>query len=192
MLKKMMLLAVAAGALVAFAAPTVAQATELKEGKTKLAVGAKVTATSTNLVTTTAAGKLACALVTIHGNVTENGPSAVIEPTSTTTSECHLITASNGVTHAVTITDPTVGTIKLTGGGASSATATFIADIPTLGVECHFAGTVAFTYVSKSDTFSIPGSILTGSGATCPVSEGTIEGSFTLETSTGTPVEIVD
>jgi hypothetical protein len=188
MIRKMMLLAVSVGALVALAAPAVAQATELKEGNKKLAVGSEVTATSTNLKTTTSQGTLACELVTLHATVAQNGPgNVIIEPVVTTTAECHILTPA---THAATITEPTVGTITI-GGGVGSASATFIADIPDFELECHFSGAVGFTYVAGTGVLSVPGSPLAGSGTNCPAA-GTIEGSFTLETANGSPVTIVN
>ena len=186
MLKKTMLLAVAASALVAFAAPAIAQATSLTDPPgTKLVKGALVTATSTNLETTvTGGGALFCEKVTIHGEVTNAGgagKSVTITPSSTTTENCQI----TGV-GPVAITKPTVGVITLGGSGTGSASATFIADIPQ---ECHFAGNIAFSWVSGTDTLSIPGSSLLGTGVNCPP-EGTISGSFTLETSNGTSVLI--
>lgn len=185
-IKKTMLLAVSAAALVAFAVPAVAQATSLTDPPgTALKKGALVTATSTNLETTTPEGAaLFCKKVTIHGEVTNAGgpgKSVTILPSATTTENCEI----TGV-GPVLITEPSVGLITLGGAGSGSAAATFIADIPQ---SCHFAGTVAFSWTSGTDTLTVPGSRLTGTGSECP-SEGTIAGSFTLETSNGTPVLI--
>jgi hypothetical protein len=188
MIKKIMVLAVSVAALIAFAAPAVAQAAELKEGKTKLAINSEVTATSFNLETATATGTLFCEKVTIHGTLIENGPNVVIAPNATTTENCRV--TENGA--AVTITNPLVGTITLEGKKTEgSATATFEADIPAAGLSgCHLSGSVAFTYVSGSDVFSIPGSGLTGMGPEgCPTA-GSISGAFTLETANGTAVTI--
>jgi hypothetical protein len=187
MLKKTILLALSVAALSALAAPAVGQAAELKENGVKLAKGALVTATSTNLETTVSGGaKLFCQKVTIHGEVTNvGGPGKKVEISnnSTTTEKCEITGFG-----AVLITKPTVGAITFT-GGTGSATATFIADIPQ---ECHLSGTVGFTYVNGSSTFSLPGSVLKGPVPLpegCP-KEGTIAGSFTLETSNGTAVVI--
>jgi hypothetical protein len=190
MIKKMMLLAMAVGALVALAAPA-AQAIELKEGGKALKTGVEVTATSTNLVTTTASGTLSCELVTIHGTLAKNGPAVEIKPTTTTTKNCSINAGEKGV-HSATITSPAVGTISVVNQGVGSASAvTFLADIPDFALECHFSGTAGFTYVSGSSTLTVAAasSVLTGSGTNCPTS-GTLEGSFSLETSNGTAVTI--
>lgn len=183
-IKKMMLLALSVGALVAFAVPAVAQAAELKENGVKLGLHSLVTATSTNLETTTAGGALFCAKTTIHGEITNAGgpgKEVRITPSSTTVESCEI----TGV-GPVAVTNPSVGVIGFAGGTGSAASATFIADIPQ---ECHFAGAVGFTYVNGSSTFSVPGSVLAGTGSGCPP-EGTIAGSFSLETSNGTPVTV--
>jgi hypothetical protein len=187
-IKKMMLLATAVGALVALAAPA-AQAIELKEGTKALKTGVEVTAKSTDLVTTTASGTLSCTLVTVHGTLLKNGPAVEIGSTFTTTENCSLSTPT---VHSATITQPSVGTISVVNQGVGSASAvTFIADIPDFALECHFAGTAGFTYVSGSSTLTVASasSVLTGSGTNCPTS-GTLEGVFHLATSNGTGLTI--
>jgi len=79
MLKKLTLLAVSAGALLAFAAPA-AQAEPLITNAAGEAAQ-EVNGTSTNAVTTTAAGTIGCTTANFHLNITENASpqSAVTE-----------------------------------------------------------------------------------------------------------------
>jgi hypothetical protein len=173
MIKKMMLLALAVGALVAFAAPA-AQADELYEEESgALEVGAEVTATSTNLTQTwTGVGKtLTCQEVILHLGVDENGPESI-----------HLSTlAATSIGCSAPFSKVTSGTITL-GGGTGLATGwTFLAS----GV-CDFAGNIPLSYATNSDVLNITGtSQLNGN---CGPSDMT--GSFTLTTGTGTPVYI--
>jgi len=176
MLKKMMLLALSACALVAFAIPAAAQAVQLTDEGETVPKGTKVTATSTNLKTTTLAGTLECAKVTIHGTVLDPGPTqVVIGETVTTTEGCNAL-----------ITNPTAGTITINSGTGTATGASFTADLGG-GVQCTIAGNLGFTYTSGTDVLNIPGSTLTNScGGT-----GNMHGSFTLETPEGeTPIEI--
>jgi hypothetical protein len=183
MLKKMMLLAISVGALVAFAAPAVAQAQELYELEGKvhkpLAVGVEVTATSTNLITHTPLGTLECTKVTIHGIVAKNETNtAHISNNSITVEGCNT-----------TITDPTVGTITILANKTGLAhSATFEADLsPTL--TCHYAGNIPFTYAHDTDVLTVDSTTeqFTGSPAN-PCGNGRMTGSFTLETSNGVAV----
>lgn len=187
MIKKTMLLAISVGALVAFAAPTAASAQQLLENGTPLAKGAEFTATSTNLVTTTAAGTLECVNVTIHAEVKNN---------KATTSEA--VSKSVTTTNCVTTTPESVPTtitaasanFHLEPSGVGTAGATFIADIgPSL--QCHFASTtpaLGITYTTNTDSVHVEGTLV-GTGVGCP-SSGTIHGDFTLETSNGTAITI--
>ncbi len=170
-IKKMLLLASMAMAAVAFAAPAAAQANALltDEGSA-LEVGAEVTATSTNLVTVSGVGTLECELVTIHGEVVENGPEVEIEDVATTTENCNS-----------TITNPTAGTITLNSGTGVADNATFVA-----GGVCDFAGNIPFSYTSGTDVLTVTGANQLSSAC----GPGSMSGSFTLETADGTAVII--
>jgi hypothetical protein len=185
MLKKMTLLAISVGALVAVAAPAMAQAQQLYElnGKQHVAlVGSsdptkapKITATSTNLVTTTPLGSLTCTKVTIHGLVTKNTANEVEISNNVVTVE--------GCNHE--ITPATVGSITIvkseTLGVAHDAT--FVVDH-----GCHFTGDIPFDYAHDTDVLTVTGSNqLTGTPSS-PCGTGSMTGSFTLETSDGTTV----
>jgi len=171
MIKKLAMLAMAIGALVAFAAPAIAQADELTEEGVPLEVGAEVTLTSTNLVTTSPLGTLTCKKVTIHGEVTENGP--------TTVKGREISTTVEGCNH--TITDPTAGTLSLSGGTGSTSGTKFVVD----GL-CTFTGSIPFKYSAPTDE-----AIITGEKQlTSACGPGTMTGTFTIETSDGTPVDI--
>lgn len=173
MLRKTMLLALSVGALIAFAAPTVASA-QLKENGVDLAVGAEVTATSTNLETlATGLGvNLTCEIVTLHLKVERNNPGDMeLSDVATTIEGC-----------TSPITNPTAGTVTLGGGVGIAHDATFIA----AGV-CHFEGDIPFSYNKAG------GTTLTVTGTeqfdgNC--GKGDMKGDFHLETSDGTPVTI--
>lgn len=184
MMKKMMLLALAASAIVAVAAPAAAQAQLLYETgpageHNALAVGAEVTATSTNLVTevTATGGKLECEKVTIHGEVTEN--SAVksrIENNTVEVEGCNT-----------PVTNPAVVRLTFQGNQAGTgANATFTA------AGCTFAGNIPFSYETNTDVVTVTPNPLTEGdqffSAVC--GHAFMTGSFTLETSNGTAVEI--
>jgi hypothetical protein len=172
MFKKMMLLVVAAAAL---AVPASAQAQAvLHEGATNIPVGTEVTATSTNLVTTSPLGELKCALVTIHGTVTKNDTtSAVIANKATTTEGCN-----------VPITSPTAGTITIGASGTGvAAGATFVA-----GGACDYAGNIPFAYTAGTDVLSVTGEKQFSGPGAC--GQATMKGSFTLETTGGGAITI--
>jgi hypothetical protein len=181
MLKKMMLLALSVGALLAFAAP-VAQGQELYEldgeEHVSLGVGAKVTATSTNLVTTlTATGsEVQCAHVTIHGEVTENGATgSKIGNNTISHKECNTA-----------VSNPSVGGITIspnTTGVAHSWTR--------LSGPCDFTGNIPFIYATNSDTLTVTTDPVTNDQLFSPIcGHAKTTGSFTLETNDGTPVFI--
>jgi hypothetical protein len=167
MIKKLMLLAVAACSLVAFAAPA-AQADQLyEEGVGPLNIGAEITLTSTNLETVTPLGTLECEEVTIHGEVTQNGP--------TTITGKELLTEVIGCNKE--ITDPTAGTVSLSKGTGSTTGTKFIAE-----GFCTYTGSITFSYTTNSDVVTVTGKEqLTGSPS-FPCGKGTMSGSFTIET----------
>jgi hypothetical protein len=175
MIKKLMLLAMALSAMVAFAAPAVAQADELYEESGPLSLGAEITLTSTNLKTVTPLGTLECEKVTIHGEVTQNGPTTITgKELSTALANCNK-----------TITDPTAGTVSLSGGTGSTTGTKFIAE-----GFCTYTGSIPFSYETDSDVVTVTGKEqLTGSPS-FPCGKGTMSGSFTIETKDGTPVYI--
>lgn len=172
MLKKMMLLALSVAALVAFAAPAMAQADELVDSEGPLPIGAEVTATSTNLVTKSALGELKCTFVTIHAEVAENGPSIHLNDLATTTAGCN-----------VAITNPTAGTITLEGGTGLATGATFVA-----AGACDFAGNIPFSYATGTSSLTVTGT--NQLSAPSPCGTATMSGSFNLETSGGEAVTI--
>lgn len=199
MLKKMMLLAISVGVLVAFAAPAVAQANVylyeiIEEEEVALANNAGVTATSTNLVTTLeGGGQLQCELVTLHLEVQTNGLNHVVlkQLGVATTTNCNLNT---GTLFAATITDGTLGAgigqehkITINTWGTGTTGAHFKADVPALGLECNLDGPVHVQGTNGTDILHVGPSALMGTPAP-PCHNGTIEGTFTMETSDGTPV----
>ena len=178
MFKKMMLMAVSAAALLAFAIPAIAQADTLTETGVALKPGAGVTATSSNLTTKTANGTLACQKVTLHFEVVSNNP-LVLAPVGTATTEnCTL----NNLPIVTITSGHVLSNLSLT-NGEGSVTAEFVSDIfsspahSTLVAECEFEGNLNVKGTNGSGTINV-GGILNG-----PCGEGEMTGAFTLETS---------
>ena len=192
MLKKMMLLAMAVGAIVAFAAPAMAQATTTVTG-TDGKAASTFTATSSNLTTQTSVGRLACNTVHITGNVS-NGADATlsgIHGTATsdihpfnTAAECPILGPLGEVVTAARITSIS-GEMTLE-GGSGEAEFGFHFDVtiaPGVLATCDYntSGGAALTYSGSVITITPPGAELVGTGETgCPT-EGTLDGELTLD-----------
>jgi hypothetical protein len=175
MLKKMMLLAMAVGAIAAFAAPAMAQASvELSDSEGTLPIGAEVTATSHNLVTfSPVLGTLTCERVTIHGDVTENGESSIhIEETNTETEGCS----------PAPITIAESGDITIEEGGTGLAEESLFQ----VAGACNFEGSPGFAYETNTDEIEIAGEFQFNGNC----GPGDMSGNFTLETSDGSPITI--
>lgn len=194
-MKKMLLLATMSLAAVAFAVPAAAQGQThgLTENGEFLEENAPVTITSTDLITTTSSGTMACKKVTLHYEVVTNSDEhAVLAPVgahNATTEECHLVT-TNGTTHVVHISEAGAGetTINTWGTGVASSTFTTRITTPFFTATCKFSGNVHIEGQEPgSDKVNIGPSGLTGSGFGCP-SSGTIEGTGTMETPDGKPI----
>jgi len=196
--KRLPLLAMAM-TVAAFAAPAVAQGTTLQSPPgTVLKAGAKVLASSTNMQSRNAGYETRCN-VTIEGEVsTFGGPGKVAKitpyaaPKGMVWSGC----SAGEKEGSVTITEATAGVISLGGGapGTGGFSAEFRESDGAYYLNCHMAGSFGFTYASGGSSFEIPGSIFKPSPnqANCPLPEQTWSGGFTLKTSTGNPVTIVD
>jgi hypothetical protein len=195
-IKRMLLLASMALAAVAFAAPSTAGAVvQLREGATPLAVGTGVTATSSNLITTTPNGTLECAKVTLHYSVATNGAShVVLNPVvvpplthNATAENCVLNTGPGGkfTTH---ITNSGTGPLTINTWGTGEADATFTSNItPPVNLHCTFKGKVfvQWSHVVNSDNVTVETtSKLTGEPAP-PCPNGEMHGELTIERSTG-------
>lgn len=191
MIKKMMLLAVSAAAVVAFAVPAAAQATVVTNAFGEAA--STITAVSENTVSETASGTLDCDTVNLHLAVTQSGSTAHGVGGGTAEGregshegECHI--AENGVPILITSIEATV---ELEEGGTGSANFAYTYDIthPVFGtIPCSFTGEAVVSYPSGSNEISINGT-LAGSGAGCPTS-GTIEGDFVVSDEFGLPATI--
>jgi len=185
-IRKALLLASMALTAIAFAAPAMAQAeATITENGVALQPGAKVTATSTNLITETALGNLECEKVTLHFEVKTNGPNHVVveQLGEAGTEEC-VFESIFGPFEAV-ITDGTVGVgeehkVTFNTWGTAVTNATF--EVHIVGLEtCHFEGNVKIQ-ATHPDVLDVEeGSVLAGNEG-CLVEEGTMHGSFTIET----------
>jgi hypothetical protein len=187
MIKKMMLLATAIAALVAFVAPAAAQA-EAIVTNSEGAPAEEITAFSTNTLSTTSLGlTLSCAEVDLNVHLTQNDTETALG-TGTGTANgpnggpCTVV----GLGAPVTITQILVNEIDLDGGGTGTASFTYLYD--TLGLECHFDGEAGITYEPGSDEIHIAGTLV-GPGEPCPTS-GEIHGDFTVLDEFGLPAEL--
>lgn len=191
-IKRMLLLASMALAAIAFAAPAASQANiVLTDEEIELEAGAEITATSTNLTTTSEVGLLSCELVTLHLELTDPGPEHLVfeQLGEAGTSECEE--EISGL--PVTITDGTVFddiTLNTWGIGTDEDTtnASFISHVMNaehneiLGT-CSFEGPVHI----EATTPDIIDVVITLGG---PCGPAVATGSFTLETKDKTPVNI--
>jgi hypothetical protein len=204
MVKKLMLLAMAVGALVAFAAPAMAQAnvTLTNEAGEALESGEGITATGSDLETVTAAGTLFCNEVNLSGEVGSNGgATATAENISGTATfdgspACPVLVGGEPVTQAV-ITNISAS-VAFAGGGNGTASFSFTYDLfvsPTEAIMCTFATSspAAITYTTGPPAVvTVPGAALTGTGELgCP-STGTLHGHLTLGDASGSPLTIDD
>jgi len=188
MFKKIMLLALAVGALVAFAAPAAAQANvQLTDELGALEENDEVEATSTNLVTTLSSGRLECAHVVLHLTVVTNGLEEVVleQVGEATTAECFI---NVGIKFPAKITDGTLGVgeghlITIDTWGEGTTTAHFGADVAALGLACSDDGSVDVLATNETSTLDVLPSVLVGSGSGC--GNGTIEGTFELSSANG-------
>jgi hypothetical protein len=153
MAKKFSLL-MAAMAILAFAIPSFANASEMtNSGGGATVVGTKVIGTSSSAsvtLTTSLLGALSCEHVTLEGKLTVNSGGTVEGEGSGegTQSGC---TRSGS---PITISDTTVTNIKSTVSGIGTASFVTTATINT--TVCHFTGTnVPFTYKSGTDTLIV-------------------------------------
>lgn len=206
MLKKLTLLAMSVGVLLAFAAPA-AQATGPLITNSEGGTPTFITATSTNTITHTSVGTTECTTVDLtlhitkntnttakgHGTGTATGIPAGVGHTEKHTGHCRI---SSGAIKEVT--NITVSDIHLTKHGAETtgtASFSYTYDLRSatgagLIAECTWGGTVP---VKKTggNTINVLGEITkTAGSAFCPAT-GTITGDFTLtEDGTGRPVTI--
>jgi hypothetical protein len=190
MLKKMMLLAMAVGALVAFAAPAIAQA-ETVITDTEELPATTMTAFSSNLTTTTAVGILDCNTVNITGNVTNGTPATLSEIHGTATSDVHPFSTigecpvRNGEGTPITGARITAisGHAELE-GGTGTASFDFTYDVTVApGVflsGCTFTTSgAALTY--SGDNITLDNAVLTGSGPAGCSTTGELSGDLTLD-----------
>lgn len=208
-IKRMLLLASMALAATAFAVPAMAQAdvTLTDPENQPLANGAKVTATSENLVTTTGSGTLECSLVTLHLEVkTNNNKHVVIEQLGEATTEGCVLNAGEAGTFPTTITDGTLGVgggekrLTIDTWGTGETNATFVSHSYLEGfpheeafqiATCHFTGPVHVLATDGTDIIHVNGELAKTPGEeSCPSETGNLHGEFTLETPNGTTVII--
>jgi hypothetical protein len=182
MLKKMMLLAMAVGAILAFAAPAAMAQVQITDSEGE-PLGA-VAFDSTNLRSTTANGILACETVSLTGTASGGTISGI---TGTATGalpggECRVLNGSGETVTGAKITTIS-GHADLDAGTASFTFSYDVTVAPGVYVSgCHFVATEqAVTHGETS--VSIPGAAMTGSGpATPPCSTvGELHGTLNIQ-----------
>lgn len=181
MMKKLTLLAMAVGALIAFAVPAMASAnvTLTDEGGQPVAVNSKITAYSVNTETTSKNGNLVCPWVGITGNVAENGTAVRLDEVEVTLpTECTF--AGFLPSHV----SASIDEIELTTGGAGTAYGVAFSSLITgVGATCNFSGneegSLAVSWSSGAISIGGAGNNLVASGAGCPT-EAEIHGDFGL------------
>ena len=187
MAKKFSLL-LAAVAVLAFAVPSMASAAKtatLTEGGVKVAVGATVVGTGTDVtLTSNLLGPITCEKITLIGKVTKNNTGEV---------EGAGVPEKPGQTGCKNNANPVVVTSvtlkNLFAEEANNAKASFSAtiDIGTgaAEIECTFTGTnVPAEYTAGTDTVNfLTATVIIGSPAKC--GNAKLTASFTLETANG-------
>lgn len=158
MLKKMMLLAMAVGALVAFAVPATASATALEQGGKPLKPGAPIEATSTLMVGENGGGVVWCEPVTIQAELTKYEPgAAIITPKTMTWSNCTFKAANDGHSEKWTMTEVSPGKITL-GGESGNMPLSLRENRYNQKEELYWSGilsgTLNFAYISGSSTLA--------------------------------------
>lgn len=187
MIKKLTLLAMAVGALVAFAVPAMASAdVRITDGSgNPLSVNDTITAVSTNAQTVTGAGTLVCSEVHLGVVVTQNDEETVklSDDTSTPGAASGCKVKENNL--PVTVT-PTIEEIHITTGGTKTATFRFIAHLGGVGgPQCEYKTNPAkgkevnLSYESGSSTIHAEGT-LEGSGVAPCSASAAFSGDFAL------------
>ncbi|HET7590466.1 MAG TPA: hypothetical protein VFK14_09860 [Solirubrobacterales bacterium] len=195
MLKKMMLLAMAVAALVAFAAPA-AQAATLSDSEGDLENGASLKATSTNTVTTiNEEVSLECAHVELTG--TAGGEGTNIESVAGVGTTENCVVQPFGAPANVSVP---AFSLNL---GAEEAEFGFEFSSPALGLEgCSMSTTggvfpVFATWTLNTDVIHLHGGPLVGGGPgtganPCPEGAKEIHGTYTVTTLNGDPVLLTE
>lgn len=205
--KTLILASMALATLVAMAPAGARAAVKLTDPNgTALGSGAKVTATSSNLQTTLAEGHvIKCSKVTLHLELKSNSSNHLVleELGSATTEGCVLSLFGGEIELPVTTTSGTIGvgedlTLTINTWGTAATTTTFVSHFyedsgHTVQIAtCHFTGKLHMRATDETDVLSIDPSHLTRTEGeeTCFSEPPTIHGTFTLETSNGTPVTV--
>jgi hypothetical protein len=196
--KRMVLLAGAALAMAAFAAPGAAQAHCLTENEECIEAGKGVTITSTNLTMPSGLGVHTCAKTTFHYTVeTNTDEHLALDPvnvggvatTNSTTENCVLHTGgSMGATHPVDMSQAGTDTVTSNTWGTGEAQTRFTRKVTFTGggsITCTYSGSVHIQFSNGASSVILGPSTL--NGGLC--GNGTVEGSGTLETPDGTPLE---
>jgi hypothetical protein len=195
--KKMLLLAGAALAMVAFAAPGAVEAHCLTEEGECIEAGKGVTITSTNLVSHTALGTTTCGKVTVHYTVETNSEEHLaLEPVNVggvatsneTVENCVLHTGgSTGATHPSDVSPAGTDTVTINTWGTGEAVTRLTSKITFTGggsVTCTFSGSLHTQFTNGTSNITMGPSTM--NGGLC--GNAVIEGNGTIETSDATPL----
>jgi hypothetical protein len=180
MAKKLILLAMAIGAIAALAAPAMAGASQITfPAGTAAPVGTVITGTSSNTVTVTPLGNLTCASVVVKATITKNSggtAAAKAEAGASSSSTCFL------GKNAISVTNITLKSLESTTSGVGKAVLSFEADLPG-GLTCHFESAGAannVSYTAGTSNLHLAGGLV-GSPEICgEEGEVSISGDFAL------------
>lgn len=180
MAKKFSLM-LAAIAVIAFAIPAFASASEatLPEG-TRAPVGTAITGTGNDIILqSNLLGTITCEKLNLNGKITKNDGTTIEgsgENSSPTQAGC-----KNG-TKEVKVTSVNLESLKSSVSGSGTVSFSSVVDVGTL--TCTFTGTnVAGSYTPGTDTLSFSSATgVVGSPAACGTAK--LSGSFTLESGT--------
>jgi hypothetical protein len=176
MAKKLSLL-LAAVAVFAFAIPAMANAAVgLTQGGSLVKFGTEIEGVSTNAVTTSSIGNVACEKVTLSGTITKNSKEAGVAGEGngkSSTSKCFFKgTTAISITNIKLISISSGPTEDLNGKVSFS----FEADLP--GLTCKYTGTNVSGTISTGGVVTLKEAPLTVSPAACGTAK--LDGDFTL------------
>ena len=186
MFKKLTLLAIAVGAVVALAAPAVASASAITTEEEKLVeVGSILEGTSTNLTLETELGLVQCADSHVTSEVTlNNGENFETEGTGGSAKECTLGEEES----STSIEDTTWRNFRSSTTGTGEISMTFIMNTPS--GKCHYETEEAvFHYKNGSDVITITATIVEPTTPGC--SEVVLSGDFTIIGKNGKPLKFI-
>jgi hypothetical protein len=179
MLKKIMLLAMAVGATIAFAAPAAARAATLSDPGPVIAGEWMITTSNDATITINSQLSITCGHMQFSANTIGEGEEVSAVAGGGTASECEVAPLGAPMTitsmaFEVNIDEEVIG---------------FAFGYDALGAEgCTDEAEMPAEWTIGTDVVHIHGGPLLGTGAGCPAGAAEFHGTFTVTTTNGTPV----